>query len=216
MSPYQHRAVDYAHVILPIGPFTETAGTYISTEGAVQSFNGVVRPLGEARPAWKVLRVLGNLLGIAGFDFDSAEQVLREALPGGTDVSARLDNRLGDLASTPAGAAHGGGLERIAEVPIYDADAVVRRAPALRRTREAAPPVAWLNRALYERLGLRDGDEVRVRQGGGEALVAAALDERLPADCVRLAAARPETAELGAAAAPLVLERVPARQKAAV
>ncbi|MGZ8229094.1 MAG: NADH-quinone oxidoreductase subunit NuoG, partial [Burkholderiales bacterium] len=66
MSPYEHRAVDYAHVMLPIGPFTETAGTFINMEGRVQSFNGCVQPLGEARPAWKVLRVLGNLLGLAG------------------------------------------------------------------------------------------------------------------------------------------------------
>ena len=74
MSPYQHRAVEYAHVLLPIAPFTETAGTFVNTEGTVQSFNGVVQPLGETRPAWKVLRVLGNLLGLAGFDYDSARK----------------------------------------------------------------------------------------------------------------------------------------------
>ena len=75
MSPYQHMATDYAQVMLPIAPFTETAGTFVNTEGAVQGFQGVVRPLGEARPAWKVLRVLGNLLALQGFDYDSAEEV---------------------------------------------------------------------------------------------------------------------------------------------
>ena len=60
LSGYQHAAVDYAHVLLPIGLFTETAGTYVSSEGRVQSFSGVVRSLGESRPAWKVLRVLGS------------------------------------------------------------------------------------------------------------------------------------------------------------
>ena len=80
LSPYQHQALDYAHALLPIAPFTETSGTFVSTEGRVQSFRGVVQPLAETRPAWKVLRVLGNLLGIAGFDYDTSEAVLAEGL----------------------------------------------------------------------------------------------------------------------------------------
>ncbi len=66
LSPYQHGALDYAHALLPIAPFTETSGTFVSTEGRVQSFRGVVQPLAQTRPAWKVLRVLGNLLGVRG------------------------------------------------------------------------------------------------------------------------------------------------------
>jgi NADH-quinone oxidoreductase subunit G len=213
MSPYQHGAVDYAHVMLPVGPFTETAGTYVSTEGRVQSFSGVVRPLGETRPAWKVLRVLGNLLGLEGFGHDSADEVMREALGDG-DVAARLDNRL--KSAVPAMTAAPAGLQRIAEVPIYAADAIVRRSRALQRTRDAAPPVAWMNRALYEKLGLRDGDAVRVRQDGGEAVLAAGIDDKLPADCLRVAAARPETAALGAMFGAITAERVPAQQKVAV
>jgi NADH-quinone oxidoreductase subunit G len=216
MSPYQHGATDYAHVLLPVAPFTETAGTFVSTEGAVQSFNGVVRPLGETRPAWKVLRVLGNLLKLPGFDHDSAEDVRREALGAGTDVSARLDNRLTALPPVAGAANAGRGLERIAEVPAYAADAIVRRARSLQLTRDAAPPVARMNRALFEKLGLREGDHVRVRQGGGEAVVAAAIDDRLPADCIRLAAGTGETAGLGAMFGELAVERVPAQQKAAV
>jgi NADH-quinone oxidoreductase subunit G len=215
MSPYQHRATDYAQVMLPIAPFTETAGTFVSTEGAVQSFQGVVRPLGEARPAWKVLRVLGNLLGLQGFDHDSAEDVRREALGEG-EVVARLDNRLRAFALGSAIGTRGPGLERIAEIPIYAADAIVRRSRSLQRTRDAAPPVAWMNRALFEQLGMRDGDVLRVRQGAGEALVDAAIDDRLPAGCLRLAAARPETAALGALYGTVTAERVPARQKVAV
>jgi NADH-quinone oxidoreductase subunit G len=215
MSAYQHMATDYAQVMLPIAPFTETAGTFVSTEGTVQSFQGVVRPLGEARPAWKVLRVLGNLLGLQGFDHDSAEEVRREALGEG-EVVARLDNRLRPFALDSAIGARGLGLERIAEVPIYAADAIVRRSRSLQRTRDAAPPVAWMNRALFEQLGMRDGDALRVRQGAGEALVEAAIDDRLPAGCLRLAAARPETAALGALYGTVTAERVPAREKVAV
>ncbi|MGZ8196826.1 MAG: NADH-quinone oxidoreductase subunit NuoG [Burkholderiales bacterium] len=214
MSPYEHRAVDYAHVMLPIGPFTETAGTFINMEGRVQSFNGCVQPLGEARPAWKVLRVLGNLLGLAGFDYDSAEAVRKEALGSG-DVAAKLSNRI----TAPVAAlarVSGEGLQRIGEVPIYSSDPIVRRSPPLQKTRDAAPPVAWITSVLYERLRMNPGDFLRVRQGGGEALVAVAIDDRLPPDCIRLAAARPETAELGGMFGTVSVEPVAAQQKVAV
>jgi NADH-quinone oxidoreductase subunit G len=213
MSAYQHRAVDYAHVMLPIAPFTETAGTFINTEGRAQSFQGVVQPLGETRPAWKVLRVLGNLLGLAGFDHQSADDVRVEAL--GTDNKNINKNIY--LSSPPVSApVSATSLQRIAETPIYAADAIVRRAPSLQKTRDGQPPVASMNRALADKLGLRDGDSVRVRQGGGETVVAYAVDDKLPADCVRLAAAREETAALGAATAELTLERVAGQQKVAV
>ena len=213
MSPYQHKAVDYAHVLLPIAPFSETSGAFVNTEGTVQNFNGVVGPLGETRPAWKVLRVLGNLLGLDGFEYDSTEAVRRDALSG--DVAARLENRLATVA-IPGIAAAQEGVERIAEVPIYHADALVRRAPSLQKTRDAAPPIAWMNRRLHEHLGLREGDFVRVRQGAGEALVSAGLDERLPDNCVRLAASREETATLGPMFGAVTLERVAIQQKVAV
>jgi len=215
MSPYQHMATEYAHVLLPVSTFTETAGAFVSTEGTVQEFQGVVRPLGETRPAWKVLRVLGNLLGLKGFEHDSAEDVRREAL-GGRSVEAMLDNRLRDFTPDAGLGTRSSGLERIAEVPIYAADAIVRRSRALQSARDAAPPVAWMNRALYEKLGLREGDGLRVRQGGGEALVAAGIDDKLPADCIRLAAARTETAALGAMSGTVTAERVAMREKVAV
>ena len=215
MSPYQHGATEYAHVLLPIVPFTETAGTFVSTEGAVQSFEGVVRPLGEARPGWKVLRVLGNVLGLPGFDHDSAEDVRREALGGGSIV-AMLDNHLLDARVDVVVPPLASGIQRIAEVPIHAADAIVRRARSLQQTRDGAAPAARMNRALFEKLGLREGDCVRVRQGAGAALVAALIDDRLPEGCVRLAAARPETAQLGALFGEIEVERVPVQQKVAV
>jgi NADH-quinone oxidoreductase subunit G len=172
--------------------------------------------LGETRPAWKVLRVLGNLLGLAGFDYDSAEEVRHGVLGAAGDVSASLDNRLAEPVSHSASAAGGQGLERVGEVPIYASDAIVRRARSLQQTRDGAPPVAWMNRALFEKLGLREGDQLRVRQGGGEALVAAAIDDTVAANCIRLATARPETSNLGPMFANLVVERALVQQKAAV
>ena len=213
MSAFQHKAIDYAHVMLPIAPFTETAGTFVNTEGCAQSFHGVVQPLGEARPAWKVLRVLGNLLGLEGFDHQSADDVRVEAL-GKNNENINKNNQL----SIDAGAVASGatGIERIAETPIYAADALVRRAPSLQKTRDGLPPLASMNRALADKLGLREGDSVRVSQGGGVAVVAYATDDKLPADCVRLAAAREETAGLGAASASVTLARVAGTQKVAV
>ena len=211
MSPFQHGATEYAHVLLPIAPFTETAGTFINTEGRVQTFSGVVKPLGETRPAWKVLRVLGNLLGLSGFEHDSAEDAQREALHGKSEIFNK-NNNLGVAVAVLPDA--GSGIARIAETPIYAADALARRAPSLQQTRDALPPVATMNRMLADKLGLCDGDALRVVQDGGAAVVPYGIDDRLPADCVRLAAARAETAALGAPDAPVALERVAQAQKA--
>ncbi|MGZ5231125.1 MAG: NADH-quinone oxidoreductase subunit NuoG [Burkholderiales bacterium] len=215
MSPFEHGALEYAHVILPIGPFTETAGTFINMEGRVQSFTGCVQPLGEARPAWKVLRVLGNMLGISGFDYDSADAVKREVLGDG-DIARKLDNRivLSALASVKAPVEEG--LRRVGEVPIYSSDPLVRRSPPLQKTRDAEPPAAFVSPVLYERLGLRAGDFLRVRSEGAEIVVPVEVDSRLPHGCIRLAAARPETAALGAMFGTVTAERVAAQQKVAV
>jgi NADH-quinone oxidoreductase subunit G len=211
LSPFQHGATEYANVLLPIAPFTETAGTFVSTEGRVQTFAGVVKPLGETRPAWKVLRVLGNLLGLSGFEHDSAEDAQREALHGKSEIFNKNNDLKVTVGALPNAAA---GLLRIAETPIYAADALSRRAPSLQQTRDALPPVATMNRALADKLGLRDGDALRVVQDSGSAVLPYGIDDKLPADCVRIAAARGETATLGAADAPLVLERVAQAQKA--
>jgi NADH-quinone oxidoreductase subunit G len=203
LSAYKGFALDYANVMLPIAPFTETAGTFVNAEGRMQSFNGVVKPLGEARPAWKVLRVLGNLLGLAGFDYDSSEQV-RDEIGTAAQLAGKLDNSLKGIAlQTPAASA---GLQRIADVPIYATDAIVRRAASLQQTRDAAPPCAWMNSALLAKLGLKHGQMVKVRQGAGEAEVNAARDDRLPRDCVRLAAAHPTTSKLGPMSGELSVE----------
>ena len=203
LTAYKGSAPDYANALLPIAPFTETSGSFVNAEGRRQSFNGVVKPLGEARPAWKVLRVLGNLLGLAGFDYDSSEQV-RDEIGSADQLAGRLDNRLAGMAlQTPVVSA---GLQRIADVPIYATDAIVRRAAALQHTRDAAMPRAWMNAALLAKLGLKDGQAVKVRQGEGEAAVNAACDERLPQDCVRLAAAHAVTSKLGPMSGELSVE----------
>jgi NADH-quinone oxidoreductase subunit G len=212
LSAFRHRAVEYADALLPIAPFTETAGSFISTEGRLQTFNGVVRPLGETRPAWKVLRVLGNLVGAPGFEFASAEEVRAELLRE-VDLPGRLSNALAASRRVPALTASVGGVQRIADIPIYFADALVRRAPSLQRTADAAAPVASMCGALLVRLGLRQADQVHISADGGEAVLAVKRDDHVPADCVRIPAAHPLTAALGSMFGEVRLARVPVEDK---
>jgi NADH-quinone oxidoreductase subunit G len=196
LASYRSFAADYADVLLPIAPFTETSGTFVNCAGQMQSFNGVVKPLGEARPAWKVLRVLGNLMSLQGFDYESTEAI-RDETCRPEAVAGSLDNRLNGLALAAVGAPRADGLERIADVPAYFGDPIVRRAASLQRTREALPPRAWMSSTLAQELGAKPGERIRVRQGDGEAVVEIGIDERLPGRCVRLAAAHRHTANLG-------------------
>jgi len=207
LASYRSFAADYANVLLPVVPFTETSGTYINCEGRMQSFNGAVKPLGEARPAWKVLRVLGNLMSLPGFDYESTEAI-REETCTPEAVAGRLANRLdGITLKLDSPPASGEELQRIADVPVYFGDPIVRRAASLQRTRDALPPRAWVGPALAQKLGVQAGERVRVRQGEGEAIVEVGIDERLPAGCVRLAAAHRHTAALGPMFGPVSMER---------
>ena len=202
MTPFKTRAMDYAHVVLPIAPYTETSGTFVNTEGRMQGFNGVVRPLGDTRPAWKVLRVLANLLGVSGFDQDSSEAIRDQACPGG-DVASRLGNQTSVAIAALANSASG--LERVADVPVYFADPLVRRAPSLQQTRDARAPRALVNAALAAKLGLAAGAKVVARQSGGEAVLDLAIDGSVPDGCVRIAAAHESTAALGPMFGPVEL-----------
>jgi len=201
LSAFKHAGMDYADVMLPIAPFTETSGTFINTEGRAQSFKGAVKPLGDARPAWKVLRVLGNLLDVPGFEFDTSEAVRDEA-----GVVGNLNNHIEGLAMrnvavTPAG------LQRVTDVPIYAADALVRRATALQKTHDAATPVAMLHSSELQKLGLNSGDAVRVTQDGVSVLLTAAANDGLALGTVRVAAGHPATASLGAMFGTITVER---------
>ena len=203
MSPWKP-SLETADVLLPIAPFTETSGSFVSTEGRVQSFHATVGALGEARPGWKLLRVLGGLLGRPGFDFDTLEQV-RAACLGGRDISGLLSNGIRLNAGSVENRQQG--IQRIADVPIYFADPLVRRSPPLQQTRDALPPRAWMNGRLLQRFGLSEKDFVLIKQGAGEAKLRAALDDRLPDDCVRIAAAHATTAGLGAMFGAVTLQK---------
>ena len=130
-----------AHLMLPIGTFAETSGTYVNCEGLWQSQAGAATPVGAARPGWKVLRVLGNLLNLPRFEYQSSEEVLAE-----------LQQVCEGVGSSAYGGRHlvpppGNGVRlappmTVADVPMYQVDAVVRRAPSLQRTRDGRMPLA--------------------------------------------------------------------------
>jgi NADH-quinone oxidoreductase subunit G len=130
LTPY-NGAKDYAHIILPIGTFAETSGTYLNLEGRWQSVPGAAKPVGEARPGWKVLRVLGNLLNLTGFEYESAEEVREEIKAQIGDV--KPDNRYESRSTITRSASS----ERATDVGIYAVDPIVRRATALQQTRDA-------------------------------------------------------------------------------
>ena len=203
MSPFKS-GLDYADVLLPTAPFTETSGTFVNAEGRAQSFVGVVKPLGDTRPGWKILRVLGNLLALEGFEFESSEQVKAQALS--KDSSGRLSNASSAVVQIAAAT----GLERLADVPIYATDALVRNATSLQLTTDARnAAVASLPTSLWEQLGLADGAQIRVTQdGAGTAQLFAKLDAKLPSNVVRVPAGLVETAALGAAFGTLNVSKV--------
>ncbi len=206
LSAYKHQATEYADVLLPIAPFSETSGTFVNAEGRVQSFKGAVKPLGEARPAWKVLRVLGNLLKLDGFDQDTSEAVRDEAI-GGMDISTKLSNASQAATQSSVPAPQSSGLQRVAEVPIYATDAVVRRSAPLQATADAAMPQVWMHGAELQKLGVQSGAVVKVSQGAGSVKLFAAADDKLPMGVVRLATGHAATAALGAMFGTITVER---------
>lgn len=134
MSPFKANMA-FSDVLLPIAPFTETPGTFVNAEGCVQSFHAVVKPLAETRPAWKVLRVLANLLDLPGFDFESSQDVLKKisGADAGQISAHRLDNAAGQGAIVLSGAV--GSVPAVAS--IYQLDGLVRRATSLQLTADA-------------------------------------------------------------------------------
>lgn len=186
--------LDVCDVLLPIAPFTETAGSLVNMEGRLQSFHGVVQGFGDSRPLWKVLRVLGNLFKAEGFEYHSSSEILQDALDQDT-VLSKLNNR-----STFAGEAvqrAADRLIRVGGVGIYHTDAIVRRSAPLQATSHAAVPAARVNPQTLAALGLSDGQNVVASQGAVSVNVMIEADANLPENVVYLPL-HTENAALGA------------------
>ena len=195
--------LDVCDVLLPIAPFTETSGSFVNMEGRLQSFHGVVKGLGESRPLWKILRVLGNLLELEGFEYDSSEQILHDALD-----TQRLPEKLNNRSSWQGEAAPAAaGMIRTGGVGIYHTDAIVRRAEALQQTSHAQVPAAHVHPDMLAALGLADGATAEAVQNGSRVRVTVTADNTLPLNVVHLPQ-HPANAALGGLMNAIELEGV--------
>ena len=205
LSGYRSASLEAcADLLLPIAGFAETSGTYVNAAATWQSFRGVVNPPGEARPAWKVLRVLGNLLDLEGFDYVSSEQIRDELRAACSDIHPDNDVKVSGALELRSRCE---GLMRIGDVPLYAQDALVRRASALQRTHEAASAQIRINPAEAKRQGLDTAEAALVKQNGSQANLPLQFDERVPDGCVWVSAALAGTEMLGGQFGEVTLEK---------
>jgi NADH-quinone oxidoreductase subunit G len=207
LTAYRTEAMmDYAHVLLPSAQFAETSGTYVNLEGVWQTMSGAVSPPGEARPGWKVLRVLGNLFELEGFDYQDSAEVLNECR---NRIANVMPSAPAQTSLQPAESLDDAGtIFRIGRVPMYATDPLVRRAAALQSTADGAFRGVHINSGLARELGLRDGENAAVGQNGTSLNFAVVVDDHVPDGCAGLAAGIVETAGLGPSFGPMSIEKV--------
>lgn len=202
MSAYNHDSMlDYADVILPIAPYAETSGTYINVDNTWQTVKGGLVPYGEARPAWKILRVLGNLLDCNGFEYASTAEILSEikniaAITMEHEYKPYYPEYLPSINHS---------LVRVGEWPLYRVDAIVRNAVELQLCAAAESACIRMHPETADRLKL--GDIATVSQGDIEITLPLKRDERIAVDVVWVANAMPETVDLGHSFAAITIKR---------
>ncbi len=206
MTSYKSETMlEYASVLLPIAPFTETSGTFVNVEGQWQSFPGSVKPLAETRPAWKVLRVMGNLFNLDGFEQESSEEVRNElqAL-----VDGASEHKTAPHFSASLTVANDKPV-RVADSGIYSIDATVRRAESLQKTPQTkAAAAARINSTTAKALGLSDAVNVEAMQGESSCVIALEIDDRAADGTVWLSAGAHEVAGFGCDGAEIALKPV--------
>jgi len=195
LTPFASDAMrEYANVLLPMAPYSETSGTFVNAAGTWQRFSANCAPLGETRPGWKVLRVLGNLLDINGYEYLSSEEVRAEVERDSRNMSN--DNQVGW--TCPEKLANSDELVRIADVSIYATDNIVRRAESLQKTIHTATETIAMNAATANKLNVADALRIVVGQDDDEVSGELELDERIPDNCVMVNSATDLSSGLGA------------------
>jgi NADH-quinone oxidoreductase subunit G len=188
--------LEHAQVILPIAAFTETSGTFINAFGDWQSFTGVANAFGQSRPAWKVLRVLGNFLELNGFDYESSEEIKNELKVQVEKTRAHSS----EDASVNAHPISKDKLSRIGEVPLYATDSIVRRSQPLQDAQavmEGELACVRLHPETARQLKVQEGDSVRVKQGSASAELVVKMDERIAKQAAWIAGGITATSSLG-------------------
>ncbi|MCW9025468.1 MAG: molybdopterin-dependent oxidoreductase, partial [Gammaproteobacteria bacterium] len=186
----------YADVLLPVAAFAETEGTYVNACGEWQSFDASNTAPGEARPAWKVLRVLGNLFDADGFDYMNSNEVRDELAALTADIKASSTS----IWRTPATVVRQPNmLQRIGHLPIYAVDMLVRRAEPLQNTADAIADAIYLNAETASKVGVTDEEDAVATQGECTVILPVMIDEAIPTNCVMIPTGLAETSKLGAA-----------------
>ncbi len=193
LTAYKTAAMEeYADVMLPIGLFTETSGTYVNVEGNWQSFKGIVPPPGDARPAWKILRVLGNLFELEDFEYISSDEISDELSQIIGDKLA--NNKMGWQIPEKLETQQAEGIQRITEMPIYSVDALVRRADALQNTIDAKiTKTAHINAKLASQLNVNETNYIQVKQDEIMFTLAVTINDQLPDNAVLIYAGQNAT-----------------------
>ncbi len=182
MTPYVTDEMKaYADVLLPVSPFSETSGTYVNAEGTWQSFAGAVTPLTETRPAWKVLRVLGNIFEVEGFDYITSEDVRDEAKQQAGDIDNSNKSKWSCPSALPK---QTDVVNRIGLLPLYAVDSIVRRSEALQETDDALPACLILNSDLAKQHNIEDDDNAVVTQNGVKLKLRVHIEDSVPDNCV--------------------------------
>jgi NADH-quinone oxidoreductase subunit G len=192
--------LEVADLVLPLAPLAESEGSLVNLDGELASFKTAARALGEARPGWKILRLIGSEMNLQGFGQFTVEEVLSEI---------QEETRNIQLTSTEPvllKSVYEDGFYRIGELPMYSIDALCRRAEPLQETEQARNLFLRLNPEDASRLGCADGDRVRVQQGSGQIEMEAKISDRVPPGGIWLRSATGATVSLGPAYAPVTVE----------
>ncbi len=183
-----------ADILLPLSIYAENEGSIINVEGRLQSFAACVPGPGEARPGWKVLRVLANKLGMTDCNHHNVNGITDDI---SEQIAAVSFDNFADWAQPDTLSAGDNDLARISDVPMNSLDPLVRRAVALQQTNDIADGLVHINQVLAGRLGLNGGERVRLEQQGVRGDFGYVIDNRLPDNTVLIHAAHPDTATLG-------------------
>ena len=197
-------AVDHADVVLPTAAFAETAGTFVNAAGVWQMFNGSVAPPGDGRPAWKVLRVLGNELELSGFEYSSVTEIRDELKTLCRDIELNNDYTADNI-EVPEAPSIAHGLLRCGDLPAYKSDMLVRRAKSLQKTADAQQSAVMLNTIDMTALGLEEGAVVNLEQGGDTVMLKAVGDDGVPEGCAWLPIGSMDLAGFGALFEPVAI-----------
>jgi len=206
VSAFNSAAVNnVADVLLPAASFMETSGTYVNAEGFWQGFNAVLETKGDARPAWKILRVLGNLTGLDGFDYISSQDVKKEVRS--VCEAIELSNAI-EIPTSVECVTSSAQMYRCCDVPMYATDAVVRRSHSLQKTPDGQRLCVRLNSAEATRLGVTAASAVTVKQGEDFATLSLVIDDTIPDACAWIPSAVEGNEILGTAFQEVSIEGV--------